>query len=155
MGHREDIRAYLEGLTVSGMVVDWGSGSKPVQKYVKGVADFINIDKNPQTSPDILADIQNPIPSLNPFAIQLADYAFCIEVLEHTTDPLAVLKNIHYNLKTEGKLYLSVPFLYPEHGEEDYLRFTSMGLKYYLEKAGFKDITIKDITDGFWAEATA
>lgn len=149
MAHREDIRAYLEGLTVSGVVIDWGSGSKPVSKYVKGRAIFATIDNNPDVKPDKLHDIQ-----LSIVIDQKADHAFCMEVLEHTTKPQTVLENIYKNLKKDGTLHLSVPFLYPEHGENDYLRFTRHGLRYYAEQAGFKDINIWEITDGFLMEAT-
>lgn len=148
MAHREDIRAYLEGLTVSGLAIDWGSGTKPVKKYVKGTAVFRTIDKNPSVTPDKLHDIKLPI-----VIDQKADHAFCMEVLEHTTDPGAVLKNIYSNLNTGGTLHLSVPFLYPEHGEDDYLRFTSIGLRYFVEAAGFRNVGIRDITDGFILEA--
>lgn len=149
MAHREDIRSYLEGLTVTGNVIDWGSGSKPVMKYVNGdKAAFHNVDKNPDVNPDSLHDIQDPI------LISLADHAFCMEVLEHTTNPPAVLENIYRNLTDGGKLHLSVPFLYPEHGDEDYLRFTRRGLEYYVTEAGFKQVKIWDITDGFLLEAT-
>lgn len=148
MGHREDIRAYLESLEVSGFVVDWGSGSKPVQKYVKGDANFFTIDTNPTVNPTLLADIQTPI-----FLDNKADHAFCIEVIEHTTDHKAVLSNIWSNLKEGGKLHLSVPFLYPEHGDNDYIRLTKTGLDYFVSYAGFKDIEITEIEQGFILEA--
>lgn len=149
MGHREDIRAYLEGLEVTGTVIDWGSGSKPVQKYVKSNnVKFITVDKNPDVNPDILADIQQ-----QPVFTGEADHAFCMEVLEHTTQPYWVLKYIYDNLKSGGILHLSVPFLYPEHGEEDYLRFTRHGLRYYAKQAGFKDIDIWEIDQGYIMEA--
>lgn len=150
MAHREDIRAYLEGLTVEGQVIDWGSGSKPVMKYVNGdKAMFHTVDKNSQVNPDTLADIGFPVAR-----ITNADHAFCMEVLEHTTDPLQVLCNIYENLIVGGTLHLSVPFLYPEHGDEDYLRFTSQGLRYFTGAAGFNEIKIWEITDGFLMEAT-
>lgn len=149
MAHREDIRGYLESLTVSGLVIDWGSGSKPVSKYVKGNAKFHTVDKNPNVNPDTLTDIEDDQMDY----IGAADHAFCMEVLEHTTDPATVLANICYNLKSGGKLHLSVPFLYPEHGEEDYLRFTKHGLRYYAESSELHDINIWEITDGFLMEA--
>lgn len=148
MAHREDIRGYLESLTVSGLVIDWGSGSKPVSKYVKGNAKFHTVDKNPLVKPDTLADIKD-----RPYITE-ADHAFCMEVLEHTTDPLKVFWTLWDNLKDGGILHLSVPFLYPEHGEEDYLRLTRHGLKWFAEQAGFKDVNIWEITDGYLMEAT-
>lgn len=134
--------------------MDWGSGSKPVQRYLKDVEDSIKIDKNPLVEPDILVDIDRPLGYvLNPFMEQQADHAFCMEVLEHTVDPLAVLKNIYDNLKPGGMLHLSVPSLeYPEHGE-DYLRFTKRALEHYASQAGFRNIHIWEIEQGYIMEA--
>lgn len=147
MGHREDIRAYLEGLTLEGVVIDWGSGSKPVKKYVKGDATFHTIDNNPQVDPDNLHDIQESI------TIVKADHAFCMEVLEHVKEPKNVLRNIYQNLKEGGTLHLSVPFLFPKHGDEDYWRFTDLGLTVLAQDAGFKNIKIWEIEQGYIMEA--
>lgn len=148
MGHREEVRAYLEGLTLQGTVIDWGSGSKPVIRYVNGhKAMFHNIDNNPDVKPDTLADIQEPI------KITEADHAFCMEVLEHTEKPSAALNNIYNNLKVGGKLHLSVPFLYPKHGDKDYWRFTDLGLTILAQGAGFKNIKVWDIDQGYIMEA--
>lgn len=152
MGHREDIRQYLETESVGGVVHDWGSGSKPVEKYVRAEpgCEFIRIDKadNDDWPPHYKADIQRPIK-----IAQRADHAFCMEVLEHTPYPLPVLRNIYANLKKNGSLHLSVPFLYPEHGDADYLRLTRTGLWYYLTDADFREINIIEITEGFIARA--
>lgn len=145
MGHREDIRAFLENLTVEGEVIDWGSGSKPVKHYVNGGAIFHCIDKNPLVGPDIIVDMTDPL------NVVMADHAFCMEVLEHVEDPRAVINNIYNNLKEGGKLYLSVPFLYPEHGDEDFWRFTKQGLR--LLHSEFSEVKITDIDQGFLVEA--
>lgn len=153
MGHREDIRAYLESLEVNGLAVDWGCGAKPVRRYVKGNAKWLCIDKNPQVN---TTEINFQLHDITEDVITLYDdfdHAFCMEVLEHTTDPLAVLRNIYRNLKEGGVLHLSVPFLYPEHGDEDYLRLTSQGLRYFAEKVGFKEIEINEIEQGFIMKA--
>lgn len=157
MAHREDIRAYLESLTVSGHVLDWGAGSKPVSKYVKHDEGtiFFEIDKNPQTNPDKVADIEEDVRFGSDQEYWDVDHAFCMEVLEHTTEPQVVLNNIYNNLKLGGVLHLSVPSVsYPEHGEEDYLRFSESGLRKLAEKASFKEIKIWGIEDGYLMEAT-
>lgn len=148
MPHREDIRAYLESLEIEGSVIDWGSGAKPVRKYLKGdKATFHTIDNNPKCNPDRVWDITKPID------IAQADHAFCMEVLEHAKDPGAVMENIYHNLRDGGMLHLSVPFLYPVHGDEDYWRFTYMGLELLAERAGFPDVRVWEITDGYLMEA--
>lgn len=148
MAHREDIRSYLESLTVSGLVLDWGAGSKPVERYVKSVgAKFVTIDSNPKCSPELLWNITQPLSGYE------ANYAFCMEALEHVQDPQAVADNIYSNLARSGVLHVSVPFMYPEHGDEDYWRFTGQGLELLAKRAGFKNIEIWEITDGFLMKA--
>lgn len=147
MAHREDIRAYLEGLEIEGSVIDWGCGAKPVMKYVQGQAEFHTIDNNPKCDPDRVWDITVPV------AVGQADHAFCMEVLEHVKYPDKVLQNIYANLKVGGTLHLSVPFLYPVHGDEDYWRFTHMGLAFLASEAGLKVDRIWEITDGYLMEA--
>lgn len=145
MAHREDIRAYLESLTVSGEVIDWGCGAKPVQKYVQGKANFHTIDSNSSVSPNVVADITEPI------YMTQADHAFCMEVLEHVLYPQKVIDNIYSNLKKGGILHLSVPFMFPKHGEEDYWRFTDRGLIHLARK--FQRAKVWEITDGYLMEA--
>lgn len=147
MAHREDIRAYLEGLTIRGNSIDWGCGAKPVKNYLKAYDNMTTIDNNPNTDPDHLHDITQPI------SLPLADHAFCMEVLEHVEHPDNVIKNIFNNLKPRGVLHLSVPFLYPEHGEQDYWRFTKQGLILIAMRNGFMLPTIIEITDGYIMEA--
>lgn len=151
MAHREDIRAYLEGLTIEGKAIDWGAGSKPVMNYVKGTAKFYRIDKNPLCLPDLVKDISTD--NVHLVGLRYADHAFCMEVLEHVESPTTVLMNIYDNLKDGGVLHLSVPFLYPKHGDEDYWRFTDLGLKFLATKVGFKSIKVWEITDGYLMEA--
>lgn len=145
MAHREDIRAYLESLIIEGFAVDWGAGAKPAKNYVQGNAHWLTIDNNPKSEPDKLWDITKPL------KLEMANHAFCMEVLEHVTDPQAVMNNIANNLT--GVLHLSVPFLYPIHGDEDYWRFTDKGLEILAERAGFRKTKIWEITDGYLMEA--
>ena len=141
MAHRESIRQYLEAtiLPKSAKVVDWGCGTKPVKRYVKHEgATFYGIDKLGHVGADLVTDIEAPTVLDKQY-----DHAFCMEVLEHTKQPEEVLNNIYINLKPNGILHMSVPFLYKVHSEEDYWRFTDQGLVLLLERNGFKvDIII-------------
>lgn len=151
MGQREQLRAKLEAIIIDGKrCIDWGSGAKPASKYVNHTnCEWLHLDKNPSLSYEYtVANIEDP------HFTDEADAAFCLEVLEHTLDPQAVIDNIYENLKHGGTLYLSVPFLYPEHGEEDYWRFTQNGLRYMLGL--FSEVTIESFNSdiGYWVEAT-
>ena len=137
--------------------IDWGSGAKPAARYLGEAKDckWQCIDKNPDIVdnyktwglPYKVADIDN----LQYEAIY--DVAFCLEVLEHTLAPRMVVSNIYGSLKPGGKLYLSVPFLFPIHAEEDYWRFTEHGLRVILNQ--FKDVKIEAFENecGYWVEA--
>jgi SAM-dependent methyltransferase len=61
------------------------------------------------------------------------------EVLEHIFNPDIFLSEINRVLKDQGILLITVPFVWDEHEQPyDYARYSSFGLKYLLEKYGFK-----------------
>jgi len=140
MAHREGIRDYLKDVQVHGLVIDWGCGTKPIKNYLKpSPAKFIGIDKLDHVGADIVEDIEDldmSLPSVD------ASFAFCIEVIEHVWKPKNLLKNIKSCLVKGGTLYLSQPFMYEVHKEDDRVRYTYHGLKQLLEEVGF---TVEDI----------
>ena len=142
MAHREDIKEFLRGLLPfdNCSIVDWGCGTKPITRYCKlgDNVTYLGIDKNKEVKPGLVADI-NSFFLLN---IQY-DFAFCMEVLEHVEHPEYLIRNVYTNLKSGGKFFLSVPFLFAKHSDEDYWRFTDAGIKLLLERGGFKIISLK------------
>jgi SAM-dependent methyltransferase len=139
MTHREYIKAYLGGLELDNVsVVDWGAGSKPVERYLGSEdCEFFKIDINDYNPQDLVADITLPIKLDKEY-----DYAFCMEVLEHIPEPDKVLQNIYNNLKTGGTFIYSVPFCFRLHADDDYWRFTINGARLLAERNGF---TVKEI----------
>lgn len=135
---REQIESYLGTITAKDMfIIDWGSGRKRAQKRIHVEnCKVIAIDKRENRNPDMVLDI------CVPQKIGQADMAFCTEVLEHCIDPGAALTNIFNNLKKEGILILSVPFVCGVHSYEDYWRFTKQGIQVLIEKYGFKIIDL-------------
>lgn len=151
MAHREDIRAWLKDVSLNGLlVVDWGCGTKPIKNYLKGGSEYLGIDKLSHVGADLIVNFNSPVTLEKKY-----DVAFCLEVLEHCQYPAVVLENIYQSLRAGGKLYLSVPFLYPVHSDEDYWRFTDQGLVFLLRNAGFRDVRIKptENTAGWLVEA--
>lgn len=132
MAHREGIREYLKDVRPKGVVIDWGCGTKPMRNYLPIDGTFIGIDKLKHVNADIVHDLETPIE-----LFAKADYAFCIEVLEHVWNSRALLKNIFDNLRPSGILYLSQPFFYEVHKEDDCIRYTYHGLRKLLEEVGF------------------
>lgn len=135
MAHREGIRAYLSEVQVYDKVVDWGCGTKPVMNYLKNSdnAKFTNVDHKQYGVVNFIADICRPM------SLDYANYtfAFCLEVIEHVWDSKQLIINIYNHLTKGGVLYLSQPFMYEVHKDDDRIRYTWRGLKQLLEEVGF------------------
>jgi len=138
MPHRDSISAYLRQISIpEGVVIDFGCGGKPVTNYIElgEKAQYFSYDKNPQSKAEVILDIENRnLPDTQP----KADYAFCIEVLEHAKKPDSILNNIWLNMNHGGILYLTVPFLFPIHHTQDYWRYTDQGIRLLLEENLFE-----------------
>ncbi len=74
---------------------------------------------------------------------------FASEVLEHIDDLDVTLKEANRVLKKKGKIILTVPFMYQEHGplihddyHQDFNRLTRTGWEYILKKHNFKNVLI-------------
>lgn len=140
MAHREGIREYLKDVQVHGLVYDWGCGTKPIKNYLKpNDAQFIGIDKLSHVGADVIKNIEACCLELD----KLADFAFCLEVIEHVWESGVLIENIYDNLKKGGVLYLSQPFMYEVHKEDDRIRYTHHGLRQLLEECNFKVLDIQ------------
>ena len=81
---------------------------------------------------------------------EIYDHVVLAEVLEHLHSPHQAIERIHRVLKKEGKLTLTVPFIFPIHSSpNDYFRFTSFGLEHLLRQ--FASVAIK--ARNSWGEA--
>jgi SAM-dependent methyltransferase len=120
-------------------VLDIGSGDSRHEKLLGAGCTLFRLDY-PATNqryrllPEIFADA-----SSLPIASNAFDVVLLLEVLEHLPDDQKALGEIRRVLKPGGKLYLSVPFIYPIHdAPSDYRRYTIFGLQSILEKFGFR-----------------
>jgi len=126
-------------------VLDLGAGTNYANKYAKVECNsYETMDIDIKTKPKYVYDINEEIccGMLAHFR-ERYDAIFCIETIEHTWDPVTVFENFNKMLKPGGKLFLSVCYIYPHHGKNDYLRYTDNGLKKLLEKTMFENIEIE------------
>ena len=84
--------------------------------------------------PDVLYD-----GSRLPFEAAAFDTVISTEVLEHTSDPAALVAEMARVLKPNGTVILTAPFAFRLHEEPyDYFRYTPHGLASLFERAGLR-----------------
>lgn len=123
---------------ISGRVLDVGCGNKPYQgmfMYTEYIGLEIESDENRKKKvADFFYDGKR-----FPFKDSEFDSVIINQVLEHVFNPDEFTEEVYRVLKPEGKLLITVPFIWDEHSQpNDYARYTSYGLKFLLEKHNFK-----------------
>lgn len=118
-----DLHKELKNISplVRGMVLDVGCGSKPYKGWFSKVSEYIGIDIYQDVNVDFVVDPDDRFPfDENMFDTILAFEVFeHVEKLEHTTNEIVRV------LKPGGRIIVSMPFLYTEHGApNDYRRLT-------------------------------
>jgi SAM-dependent methyltransferase len=105
-------------------------------------AEVIQIDIDPARHPDVVADVCK----LDAFEDGVFECVFMMEVLEHVKEPTQALAEVRRVLKPNGRLIMSVPFVFPLHDEpHDFFRFTKYGLAHLL--SDYETVTIRNRND--------
>jgi SAM-dependent methyltransferase len=111
-GQRQLLRALLRRL--SGTYATWDLLALPDERLhvveigcgaTKQVSDAIGVDREAMPGVDIVADIESGLP----FASASTDHVFAIHVLEHLTDLLGVMRELHRILRPTGVLHVLTP----------------------------------------------
>lgn len=143
-----EISKYVKN--ISGVIIDLGGGKNPSYERFWHIKPekFIRVDINEKSEPDIVADLNKPLP----FSDNFADAIFLFNVIYILENPAAILKEINRILKPGGRLFLTSPFIFNEAKEpNDYWRFTSEGLEKILKESGFNKFTIMPVGERFSA----
>lgn len=139
-------RRIPDGLReVTGRILDVGAADKWLKPCLHADAHYIALDL-PATGgvlydarPDVFADA-----AMLPFNDASMDAVICFEVIEHVRDPSAVIGEITRVLRSGGRAWLSMPFLYPVHDAPyDYQRYTEHGWRRDLDNAGLVLVTMR------------
>lgn len=155
---------------IQGRCIDIGAGKAPYAKILAPYSrEYIVADRSDTRSAmfarERSAFVEADVCDL-PFESASADTVLLTQVLEHVANPEQALNEIYRVLRSEGKLILSVPFIYHAHAEPyDYWRFSEHGIRALVKKHGFEVLefyyqgyigtTIVSIWNGFLWQAAS
>lgn len=129
-------------------IADLGGQANPVlaDYDLLPASPFIQLKQRPLDHIDPQYLIFNPERGDPPIE-EMEGYAFgvivCVSVLEHVSNPFAVLEGLARNLREGGLLILSTVFAFRYHpAPQDYWRFTPDALRLLAESAG---LTVLDV----------
>lgn len=119
------LKEKIEILAKCNVVYDIGGGAAPRDR--KHFHKYVLVDVDETYKPDIIADIQKL-----PFNDNSTPGIICLSVLEHVENPFKAADEMHRVLEDGGVALISVPFIWPYHGNphyKDYWRFSKDGVK--------------------------
>jgi SAM-dependent methyltransferase len=122
--------------------LDVGAGSGVHREIFSGRAvRYVGVDPQPR-GPGLIPATGERLP----FPAASFETVVISEVLEHVPVPETVLREAARVLKPEGRLLVTVPFVFYEHeAPHDYGRFTRHGLRALLERSGFEVLRLEPV----------
>ncbi len=125
---RRELAALLANIDDGQRALNIGSGESDLHSGVT------NLDVDPADQTDCAGDAL-----LLPFEASTFHLVLSQETMEHVSDPFRAVREMGRVLKTDGVLYLQVPFVLGYHPDpEDYWRFTHAGVRRLIEQAGLR-----------------
>ncbi len=107
-------------------LISIGSGGAIGELLKNKYSTIVQVDIDPDRKPDLVMSIEN----MDKFDENSVDAIFCMEVLEHVSNPFLAVKEIERVLKPDGIFIGSTPFLFPLHDEPyDFFRYTKYGIR--------------------------
>lgn len=152
--HLAFIQRAAAELAPGSSILDVGAGDAPYRELFAH-ASYLTCDwehsiYKPDRPPDIVATASNI-----PLDVASVDAILSTQVLEHVAEPSSVLAEFFRLIKPGGRLWLTAPLAWYLHEEPyDYYRYTSHGLRFLLERAGFIEIEISPLNDAFSTTAS-
>jgi SAM-dependent methyltransferase len=123
----EEIGDYVRYF--KGKVLNAGAGNRDISHLVDGKLYNQDLENGPLSSDTRPLDFVGPIHKI-PVEDGFFDVVINNAVMEHVSNPHEIMREMHRVLRSDGILYLVVPFMQPEHKcPTDYQRYTLDGLK--------------------------
>ena len=137
------VSQFSKRIKLDGNVLDVGCGVKPYQ-HLFSSQKYLGIDIKGGGLEDSIKRVDNIFDGKKiPYPSNKFDAVMATEVLEHVEDPLGLLTEMRRVLKPQGKLFLTMPFIWPEHGiPYDFQRYTSFKLNKILLQLNFRSVSV-------------
>lgn len=138
------IKEFSRNIKNDSKILDVGCGIKPYKDLFLS-SEYLGIDIEGGGHPDVDKMVDKYFDGVKiPYGDNFFDTVICTEVLEHSTDPEELISEMNRVLKKDGKLYITMPFVWNEHEiPYDFRRFTSYEHKRLLRA---KDFIIENIS---------
>ena len=124
MGDSNQLRYLQAHVPNAESVIEIGSkqhGNTP--NFRSLYSNHVGLDLEAGAGVDVVCDVEQGIPELS------ADLVICCSVLEHVKRPWLAAANIARLVRSGGKLYISVPWVWKYHAyPDDYWRFSWRGI---------------------------
>lgn len=122
---------------VTGRVLDVGCGPQPYRPLLRAAHEYVGADVSAGPTVDVLITPGQPWP----VAEGQFDAVLMTQVLEYVDDVPALVGELRRVLKPGGTAILSFPFLFNEHGSNDYLRLSAPAVPAFFP--GFTPVLVK------------
>lgn len=150
---RENITNFIDSIQAKYQfkdkkILEIGCGLLDHNKILFGKDnEFIASDVYTTPHTDKIIDITDGYNSIETIGQYSQDLLIVSEVLEHVFDFDSAFDTCYRLLKVGGYLLITIPWEYPEHGE-DYWRYSEKTINLLLEKYGFQVIESSNGFDG-------
>lgn len=132
---RKAIEMLALRVTPTGIIVDYGCGTRPYRQFFLEAAVYKGIDIGGNPHADLIVAPEKRIP----LATGYADVVLSTQVLEHVDDVGLYLSEVSRLLKKGGSFIVSTHGVWPYHPFPiDCHRWTRMGLVKEVERHGMK-----------------
>ncbi len=142
--------SFIRYMPSDAVVYDIGCGQKPFSDFLEGrVNGHVGVDIADGFYKPEHVDLIGTAYAV-PAGDNIADAVILSQVIEHLESPLSAIKEAHRLLKPGGIMFLSFPFLYPQHAApRDFLRFTEFYIENKLIDEDF-EILEQNRIGGYW-----
>src|SRR3990167_353252 len=120
-------------------IADYGGTDSIGDNVIRSLLASVDLKNYHMLDFDNGVDLREPIPG------EKFDLGICMDLLEHTSNPFVVSKNIIDSLKPGALLFVTVPFVWEVHYvPQDFWRFTVQGLTEL-----FKEMEVESVFEEF------